>query len=107
MALILIFYEHRSELRTKDLGQISIHGVHIAADMIGGYIDFQTAIAVASIERTRTFVNALVGSTLEVPAVERISNQFSQPCRDVQGPAVYETSLWSKIVFVIWLVVSP
>ena len=59
MELILLFYEHCSELRTKDLGQISIHGVHIAADMIRGYIDFQTAIAVASIERTRTFVNAL------------------------------------------------
>jgi 26S proteasome regulatory subunit N10 len=53
MVLILFYfiYEHSPEVlvtHTKDLGQI-IHGVHIAAGKIGGYIDVQTAIAVAQL----------------------------------------------------------
>ena len=52
---------------TKDLGSnypVIIQGVHIAADKIGGFIDVQTAIAVAQLafehreNKNPKFVNA-------------------------------------------------
>lgn len=49
--LFIFFIDNSPEVlvtHTKDLGQI-IQGVHVAAGKIGGYIDIQTAIAVAQL----------------------------------------------------------
>ena len=64
---------------TKDLGQI-IHGVHAAASKIGGYIDVQTAIAVAQLalkhrenKNLRQRIIVFVASPLDGPAADEQS----------------------------------
>jgi 26S proteasome regulatory subunit N10 len=64
---------------TKDLGQI-IQGVHIAAGTIGGYIDVQTAIAVAQLalkhrenKNLRQRIIVFVASPLDGPGADEQS----------------------------------
>ena len=76
------FYEHSPEVlvtHTKDLGQI-IQGVHIAAGKIGGYIDVQTAIAVAQLalkhrenKNLRQRIIVFVASPLDGPGADEQS----------------------------------
>jgi 26S proteasome regulatory subunit N10 len=78
----LFFYEHSPEVlvtHTKDLGQI-IKGVHTAAGKIGGYIDVQTAIAVAQLalkhrenKNLRQRIIVFVASPLDGPGADEQS----------------------------------
>ena len=80
--LSIFFYEHSPEVlvtHTKDLGQI-IQGVHIAAGKIGGYIDVQTAIAVAQLalkhrenKNLRQRIIVFVASPLDGPGADEQS----------------------------------